>query len=124
MIFPKPVGNAIEEEEEEEEEERRKKRKLWFFSIQNFLCLALKLVCLISIKYISLVNLIMDKEIVKELIQGNMNVANITTELNTLLFDDEKIKTMQHDYSQLKQTLSSEGNASEKAAKIIVDILG
>lgn len=74
----------------------------------------------ISIKYISLVNLIMDKEVVKELIQGEMNAENITRELNALLKDEQKIKTIDAHYNHLKQILSSEGNASEKAAEIIV----
>jgi lipid-A-disaccharide synthase len=76
----------------------------------------------INIKYISLVNLIMDKEVVKELIQGEMNAANITTELNALLSDEEKIKTIQNDYNRLKQLLNAEGNPSEKAAKMIVEL--
>lgn len=39
---------------------------------------------LVKIKYISLVNLIMDKEVVKELIQNNLNYINLTKELNIL----------------------------------------
>lgn len=73
----------------------------------------------ISIKYISLVNLIMNKEVVKELIQGEMNVANITQELNALLFDETIKERLSNDYQNLKQILSSEGSASVKAAEII-----
>lgn len=74
----------------------------------------------ISIKYISLVNLIMDKEVVKELIQGEMNVENITTELKALLYDEQKISALAADYKNLKNVLSSEGSASAKAAEIII----
>lgn len=44
----------------------------------------------INIKYISLVNLIMDKEVVKELIQGEMNVENLCRELDMLLHNQKK----------------------------------
>lgn len=76
---------------------------------------------LIKVKYISLVNLIMDKEIVKELIQDEMNVANVKTELEKLLKDQQVIAHMKKDYADLKKLLSEGGNASKKAAKTIVD---
>ena len=74
----------------------------------------------ISIKYISLVNLIMDKEVVKELIQGDMNVGQLTKELDELLNNPGKQAQIQQDYKALKEILSSGGNASEEAARIIV----
>ncbi|MCH5600657.1 lipid-A-disaccharide synthase [Niabella ginsengisoli] len=74
----------------------------------------------ISIKYISLVNLIMDKEVVKELIQNEMNVKNLTRELDQLLNDPERQRQISEDYKQLKNKLSAEGTASEKAAEIII----
>lgn len=76
----------------------------------------------ISIKYISLVNLIMDKEVVKELIQGEMNVKNLTYELNLLLNNEEKQKQIKEDYQKLNTLLTTEGSASEKAAAIIKDL--
>ena len=76
---------------------------------------------LIKVKYISLVNLIMDKPVVKELIQDEMNVENIVTELEKLLWDETARINIQKDYSDLRRLLSQEGNASEKAAGIIVD---
>lgn len=74
---------------------------------------------LVKVKYISLVNLIMDKEVVKELIQDEMNVENLTRELNRILKDQDTIRQMKKDYSDLKKLLSLGGNASEKAARII-----
>ncbi|HMR82957.1 MAG TPA: lipid-A-disaccharide synthase [Niabella sp.] len=74
----------------------------------------------INIKYISLVNLIMDKEVVKELIQGDMNVEQLTKELDELLNNPGKQAQIQQDYKILKEVLSSGGNASEEAAKIII----
>lgn len=73
----------------------------------------------INIKYISLVNLIMDKEVVKELIQGEMNEANITRQLNELLHSEEKRNTIFREYEMLRHILMSEGSASAKAASIV-----
>ncbi|MEP6948890.1 MAG: lipid-A-disaccharide synthase [Ginsengibacter sp.] len=78
---------------------------------------------LVKLKYICLVNLIMDKEVVKELIQDNLTPQNITKELNQLLFDTLKIERIQFDYRQLKKLLSEGGNASANAAKSIYDFI-
>ncbi len=78
---------------------------------------------LIKIKYICLVNLIMDKEIVKELIQDELTVDNIKTELNKILFDTGKRQQLQQDYTSLKTLLSKGGNASANAAKSIYTYL-
>ncbi len=74
---------------------------------------------LIKVKYISLVNLIMDKEVVKELIQDELTTSNIEAELNSILHDSNRIERMKKDYKNLKRILSEGGNASEKAADII-----
>ena len=71
---------------------------------------------LISIKYICLVNLIMNKEVVKELIQDNFNVSNVTRELHELLENPAKQKQLEQDYQALKALLSKGGNASANAA--------
>lgn len=78
---------------------------------------------LIRVKYISLVNLIMDKEVVKELIQDEMNAENVRTELSKILKDQPTINRMKNDYATLKKLLSEGGHASEKAAKSIVGFL-
>ncbi|WP_407522011.1 lipid-A-disaccharide synthase [Lacibacter sp. MH-610] len=74
---------------------------------------------LINIKYISLVNLIMDKEVVKELIQHEMNAEQLTTELKKILPGAAAREQMLKDYQQLKELLSAGGNASAKAASLI-----
>jgi lipid-A-disaccharide synthase len=76
---------------------------------------------LVKVKYISLVNLIMDRPVVKELIQDEMTVENVTVELTKILKDQEVISTMKRDYAALKKLLSEGGHASEKAAKSIVE---
>jgi lipid-A-disaccharide synthase len=78
---------------------------------------------LIKVKFISLVNLIMDKPVVKELIQEEMNVQNIVAELRKLIFDHETRNSIQRDYSELHNILSQGGNASEKAASRIVEFV-
>jgi len=76
---------------------------------------------LIKVKYISLVNLIMDKPVVKELIQDEMNVENIVKELKKLVSDETTRHQLNTDYQALRALLSQGGNASEKAAELIVN---
>jgi lipid-A-disaccharide synthase len=71
---------------------------------------------LIKIKYICLVNLIMDKEVVKELIQQEMNEENLIHELGLLLTNKNKQQKIQEDYDRLRALLKLGGNASENAA--------
>ena len=78
---------------------------------------------LVKVKYISLVNLIMDKPVVKELIQDDLNVENLVAELNKVLFDAATIKEIQHNYTSLKQLLEKRGNASATAAQSILEFL-
>ena len=78
---------------------------------------------LVKIKYISLVNLIMDREVVTELIQDELTVVNLTRELDKILNNGDRLSQIQRDYSDLKQLLQKDGNASEKAAKSIYDFL-
>jgi lipid-A-disaccharide synthase len=78
---------------------------------------------LIKLKFISLVNLIMKKEVVKELIQHDLTAENITVELKKILFDKDKKEKIKEDYLQLKNILSQKGNASKNAAEIIYDFV-
>jgi len=77
---------------------------------------------LIKVKYISLVNLIMDKLVVKELIQNDLTVENATKELRNLLENDERKAQLRKDYTDLKTILSAGGNASVKAAQSVYSI--
>jgi len=78
---------------------------------------------LIKIKFIGLVNLIMDKEVVKELIQDELTVANLTKELTALLTSEKKQQQLATDYAALKKLLSQGGHASANAAKSIYHYL-
>lgn len=73
-----------------------------------------------NIKYISLVNLIMDREVVKELIQNELNTKNLTKELQ-LIIEGDKRKKMLQDYRLLRDKLGGKG-ASENAADVIVNL--
>lgn len=74
---------------------------------------------LIKIKFISLVNLIMDREVVKELIQKECNPVSIRKELNRLVKGGEKRESMLEDYRQLKKILGG-GGASKKIAQSLL----
>ena len=78
---------------------------------------------LVKIKYISLVNLIMDKPVVTELIQNDLTVTNLKRELDLLLTDSPKLQQIKTDYQELKVKLSSNGSASDKAALSIIQLL-
>jgi len=69
------------------------------------------------------VNLIMDKEVVKELIQENLTTKNLVAELNQLLNNAAVQRQIKNDYSTLKNILTTGHNASEVAAQIIMEEL-
>lgn len=71
----------------------------------------------ITLSHISLVNLIMDREIVKELIQGELNTKNLKKELTKIL-DPVHRKKLFLEYYQLEQKLGGKG-ASEKTAHLL-----
>jgi len=77
---------------------------------------------LVKVSYISLVNLIADREMVKELIQGEMNVANLKKELEYCLSEEGQAR-LKNDYQELKIKLGGKG-ASQKAAQIITEEVG
>ena len=77
---------------------------------------------MIKVKFISLVNLIMDREVVKELIQGDLNEDNLVKELDQLLHNGKRQRRMLEDYEELKDKLGNVG-ASEKAAEVIIEAL-
>lgn len=78
---------------------------------------------LIKIKFICLVNIIMDREVVKELIQDKLTVPNLRIALDAMLHDSVKQQQVRADYNELKLLLSKGGNASANAAKSIYNYL-
>lgn len=72
---------------------------------------------LIKVKFISLVNLVMDREIVKELIQADLNPKQVKSELLKILETEEREKMLES-FEELKLKLGGEG-ASSNAASVI-----
>ena len=77
---------------------------------------------LIKVDYISLVNLIMKREVVKELIQSELNEKNLYSELKKLLEDEAYRTRIRNDYSELRTVLGGKG-ASERAADAMLKTL-
>ena len=77
---------------------------------------------LVHIKFISLVNLILDKEVVKELIQHDFSKKNLQTELHLLLENSARRKRLLSDYVLLRTKLGTSG-ASKNAAVVINEFL-
>lgn len=77
---------------------------------------------LVKVKYISLVNLVMDKAIVEELIQQECNPETIAKSLTAILKDGNKRPTLIEDLENLKQTLGAHG-ASELTASLLLKTL-
>ena len=72
---------------------------------------------IITLKYISLVNLIMDKEVVKELIQEDLNTKNLKIELNKIIQGESRTQILE-EYNLLEEKLGGTG-ASKKTAALI-----
>ena len=76
---------------------------------------------LVKVDYISLVNLICEKEVVKELIQDELTAENLACELSEIL-TEKKYCEIQADYHILHQKLGGKG-ASERAAQMMLKYL-
>lgn len=77
----------------------------------------------VKIKFIALVNLIMNKEVVKELIQEELTTANLIEALKDLLDNPAKQAQIKEDYAALQKALYTGQNAAEVSAGIILEEL-
>jgi lipid-A-disaccharide synthase len=77
---------------------------------------------LIKVKFIGLVNLVMDRLVITELIQAELNRKNMVRELNALLHDEKRKSQLQSDYDELWSKLGGAG-ASGKVADFILQSL-
>lgn len=73
---------------------------------------------LVDIKYISLVNLIADRPLVKELIQDECNLQNLTVELNAIL-KEGKAEEIKEGYNQLKRQLGEVGVSRKIGGRMV-----
>jgi len=76
----------------------------------------------ISVKYISLVNLILNKPAVKELIQNELTIENLKIEFDKITNNQQFINEIKKNYEELAQKLEGKG-ASIKTAKSIINQL-
>lgn len=76
---------------------------------------------LVNIDYIALVNLILQKEAVKELIQKDFSAKHLEAELRALLENDAYRQRQIKDFKQLKSKLGHAG-ASERAARHVLEL--
>ncbi|MEA2042566.1 MAG: lipid-A-disaccharide synthase [Bacteroidota bacterium] len=99
-----------------------------FFGVPEFVCYRGDAVSfeiakrLVDVKYISLVNLIADELVIKELIQYDMTGKNLKDELHQLLFDQDYIEKMKQAFIAVKEKSGGQG-ASARAAELISDSL-
>ncbi len=75
-----------------------------------------------GIHFISLPNLIMDKQVVTELIQHDFNTFHLKKELEKITSDEACIDSMKEDYRKL-YALLGDGSASAKAAKVVAEAM-
>ena len=74
---------------------------------------------LVDVKYISLVNLIMDKELIKELIQDDFNEQMLHAELTRILEDRQYIESLKQDYQLLWEKLGSYPTSALVATEVV-----
>jgi lipid-A-disaccharide synthase len=77
---------------------------------------------LVQVKFISLVNLIADKEVIREMIQTNATKELVQTELQKLLHDQTYLSSIKIEYENLYHVLDT-GSASENTARLITEHL-
>ena len=76
---------------------------------------------LVNVKYISLVNLILNKEVVKELIQSELTPENISKELRLLLNESDRRKEVLEGYRQLREVIGDSGASARLAKRLTED---
>lgn len=74
---------------------------------------------ILKVKYISLVNLVANKEVVRELVADTMTVANVRSELDALLNDEQYRGQMLKEYDRMIKILGPAGASHQAASKII-----
>ena len=78
--------------------------------------------CFLKVPYVSLVNLIADREVVTELVANTFSVEAIRQELEVLLPGGSKREEMLSDYEEIHRLLG-ESDAPEKAARLMIESL-
>ena len=76
----------------------------------------------LRVKFVSLVNLIADREVVTELIASDMNAKRIHQELKAILYSKESIAKMKEGYAEVRERLGGAG-APQHAAQLMIEAL-
>ena len=74
---------------------------------------------ILKVKYISLVNLVANKEVVRELVADTMTVSNVRSELDALLNDEAYRNKMLQEYDRMMKILGPAGASRQAALKMI-----
>ena len=74
---------------------------------------------ILKVKYISLVNLVANKEVVRELVADTMTVSNVCSELDALLNDEDYRNKMLLEYDRMIKILGPAGASRQAALKMI-----
>jgi lipid-A-disaccharide synthase len=74
---------------------------------------------ILKVKYISLVNLVANREVVRELVADTMTVANVRAELNALLNDATYRAKMLQEYDRMIKILGPAGASCQASSKMI-----
>lgn len=79
---------------------------------------------LVKIKFISLVNIVMQREVVRELLYAErMTIENGVTELGALLEGGSKRERVLDDYRELRELMGTEGASSRTGARMVSQLL-
>jgi lipid-A-disaccharide synthase len=76
----------------------------------------------VKVKYISLVNLIMNSEVIRELVQFDLKEKNLIEELKAVLPGGSKHKNILADYEVLKDKLGASGASGRIARKMVEEL--
>jgi lipid-A-disaccharide synthase len=76
----------------------------------------------LKVRYISLVNLIMGREAVAELIQGEMKRERLRSELEKIIPGGERRESVKRDYEELRQRLGGEGASARIASDMVTQL--
>ena len=76
----------------------------------------------LKVKYVSLVNLIADREVVPELVAGTFSVENIRRELEAILPGGSKRQQMLSDYEEVHRRLG-DNDAPDRATELMIELL-
>ena len=79
---------------------------------------------ILKVKYISLVNLVVNHEIVKELIGEQMNVDRLEAELRQIVEGGANRSQMLADYAEMRERLGGSGASQRAARQIVAHLIG